>query len=78
MGASAVAANNQALIYYEDYGIAKIAQYMVIAICVLSILMFFAGLYGGRLIGLEYLALVQLTFLSLLTVEDLSATLNEL
>ena len=76
MGVSAVAANNQALVFYEDYGMASIAQYLAIAVAILSLLMFFAGFFGGRLIGLECLGLVQLTFICLLTVEDLSATLN--
>ena len=76
MAATARAANNQALIYYEDYGVSNIAQYLAIAVAILSLLLFLAGFLGGRLISLECLALVQLTFLCLLTIEDLSATLN--
>ena len=80
VAAAAKASNNAALVFYEDseYGMAKIAQYLAIGLGVAALLLFVAGLFGGRLIGLECLALVQLSFLCLLSLEDLSATLSEL
>ena len=80
VAAAAKASNNAALVFYEDseYGMAKIVIYLAIMLAVAALLLFLAGLFGGRLIGLECLALVQLSFLSLLSVEDLSATLSEL
>ena len=52
VAATARADNNAALVYYEDYGIAKIAKYLAIAVGILGVLLFSAGLFGGRLIGL--------------------------
>lgn len=47
-------------------------------LAILSIFFIVAGLFGGRLIGLECSGLIQLTFVCLLTLEDLSPTLSSL
>lgn len=54
------------------------AKYLSIALGVAAVLMTVAGLLGGRLIGLECSAVIQLTFLCLLTLEDLSPSLDNL
>lgn len=50
--ASTKATNNAALIYYDSYGMADIVKYLSILIGVLGILIFAAGFFGGRIIGL--------------------------
>jgi hypothetical protein len=72
--------NNAALVYYEDseYMMATIAKYLAIGIGITAVLFTIAGLFGGRLIGLECSGVIQLTFICLLTQENLSATLTSL
>jgi hypothetical protein len=76
--ASTKATNNAALIYYDSYGMADVVKYLSIFIGVAALLMFAAGFFGGRLIGLECMAVIQLSYMMLLTVEDLSASLSGL
>ena len=54
VAAAAKASNNAALVFYEDseYGMASIVKYLAIALAVTALLLFLAGLFGGRLIGL--------------------------
>ena len=42
-------------------------KYLAIGLGVIGIVFFFIGLFGGRLIGLECLGLIQLTFVCLLS-----------
>jgi hypothetical protein len=76
----ALTTNNAALAYYDDssYGLANITKYLATFLAVLSVLFTFAGLFGGRIIGLECSGVIQLTFVCLLTLEDLSPTLSSL
>jgi len=62
------AANNAALLFYEDYGTSNIVKYLAITTAVLAVLLFLAAFFGGRLVALECLAVVQLTFMGLLSV----------
>jgi len=76
----AITTNNLALVYYKDshYTLANIAKYVAIFLGATSVFFTFAGLFGGRLIGLECSGVIQLAFLCLLTLEDLSPTLDSL
>lgn len=76
----ATAANNQAFVYYsdEDYQTAKIVKYLSLVCSVFAILLLLIGLFGGRLIGLECAAVIQLTFVSLISVENISPAFAEL
>ena len=57
--------NNAALSYYEnsDYKIADAVKYLSIIVGGAAVLLIAAGLFGGRLIGLECSGVVQLSFL---------------
>jgi len=44
----------------------------------LALLLFLLGYFSGKLVGLELITIFQLTFLSLLTIDNLSPTLNSL
>ena len=62
--------NNAALYYYEnsDYKIADAVKYLSIIVGGAAVLLIFAGLFGGRLIGLECSGVVQLSFLFVLAL----------
>lgn len=68
--APALSTNNVALVYYQDsdYSIAKAVKYLSISVGIISVLFIIAGLFGGRLIALECSAVIQLTFICLLTL----------
>jgi hypothetical protein len=72
--------NNQALVYYSDpdYGLAKIAEYVALLLAICALLMLLIGLFGGKLIGLECAGVIQLSFISLLSMTDLSPTATSL
>ncbi|MCB0369344.1 MAG: hypothetical protein KDD45_07790 [Bdellovibrionales bacterium] len=80
VSAQAKASNNAALVYYseEDYAMANIAKYLAMFLGVCSVIFFMIGLFGRRLICLECLAAIQVSFLSLLTLEDLSPSFSSL
>ena len=65
---STKAANNAALLFYDSYGISNIVKYLAITIALLAILLFLAGFFGGRLIALESMGVIQLTFIGLLSI----------
>jgi hypothetical protein len=66
----ATASNNQALVYYSDdnYQLANIVKYLSLACSGCAILFLLIGVITGKLIGLECAALIQLSFISLLTL----------
>lgn len=66
----ATASNNQALVYYTDdnYQLANVVKYLALACSACALLFLLIGVVTGRLIGLECAALIQLTFISLLTL----------
>ncbi|CAM6000094.1 unnamed protein product [Sphagnum balticum] len=70
------AANNEALVYYPEsaYQLAKIVKYLSLAAGVLAFLFIIAGYFGGRLVGLEASGVIQLAFISLLGMRNMSPT----
>lgn len=57
---------------------ASIIKYMAIGASSIALLLAFLGLIAGRLVGLECLAVLQLSFLSLLTLTDVSPSFASL
>ena len=57
---------------------ANIVKYLAMAIGLLAVLFLIAGILGGRLIGLYCSGVIQLTFISTLTLQNLSPTFNAL
>ncbi len=64
------ALNNLSLDFFsaDTYIIARVLKYLCFAVTALSLLLFFAGYFGAKLVALECLALVQLTALLVLTL----------
>lgn len=62
------AENNLALGYYSDdiYNMAFYLRYTCMMISGLSLIMFIAGYFGGKIIALEQIAVIQITTVSLL------------
>lgn len=58
----------------EEYSMATIVRYISTGLAVAGVLLFILGFVGGKLVGLEFVAIIQLTFLSLLTLHKLSPT----
>lgn len=69
-----VADNNLALGVYsdEDYTHSNTVGYIATALAALGVGLFILGYFSGKLVGLECVTVLQLSFLSLLTCEDLS------
>lgn len=75
-----VSDNNLSLEVYSDdiYSNAKLLEYLAMGSSVLALVLFLFGYFSGKLIGLECVTVFQLTFLSLLTFEDLSPSFGAL
>lgn len=58
----------------EEYGQAQIVGYVAMALAGASIFLFLLGYLSGKLVGLECVTVFQLTFLSLITCDKLSAS----
>ena len=73
---SLVVDNNQAVATYSEstYELASALEYVCLATGALSLFLLFLGAFGGRLIALEAVSVVQLSYLSLLRLEDMSCT----
>ena len=63
--------NNLAMHYYTpwEYQVASIIEILSIIVSAVSILMFFVGFLGGKLIVIEFVGIIQLCWLSLITVK---------
>jgi hypothetical protein len=57
---------------------AKIINIASMAVSILALAFFILGFYSGKLIALECITVFQLTFLSLLTIENISPTFASL
>jgi hypothetical protein len=68
------------MVYYseQEYFVADVVKYMALLACSISLLFMVLGLIGGRLIGLECMATIQLSFLSLLTLTEVSPSFASL
>lgn len=77
---SMIASNNQKLSYYEDnvYEKAKIIEMLSTIIGYLSLILMIIGLIVGKLIVIEALAVIQISFMSLITLTNLSPTFSAL
>jgi hypothetical protein len=61
-----------------QYEAAGMLQYIAIALAALGFLFFLFGYYSGRLIALELVVMYQLTYYSLLALDNLSPSFNAL
>lgn len=68
------------MVYYseQEYLVADVVKYMALLACSISLLFMVLGFIGGRLIGLECMATIQLSFLSLLTLAEVSPSFASL
>ena len=53
-----------------EYKIAYAIEILSIVVSVVCLLMFFIGFLGGKLIVVEYLGIIQLCWISLISVKD--------
>ena len=58
--------------YFLRAKIYKLFGNIVMVASILSLLMFLMGLYKGKLIGLELVSVFQISYLSLITIENLT------
>lgn len=72
--------NNRILYYFPTvtYALAQTAQYLSMAVAVLSVLLFAAGYFGAKLQALEAVAVVQISALLLFTADNTGPTYNGL
>jgi hypothetical protein len=72
--------NNESLQFYPDltYSFAQAINDLSIFVAALSLLLFFGGYLGGKLIAIECLAVVQLSGLLLLTQDNMPPTIAAL
>ena len=72
--------NNLSLEVYSDdeYGSAALVKTAATAASLLGLAMFLFGAFAGKLIGIELIAVFQVSFLSLTTLEDLSPSFESL
>lgn len=73
---SMVADNNQALVFYppENYILAKAVNYISTAIGGLVLAVMLIGLFGRKLVGLETAAVIQIAYLSMISLDLMSPT----
>jgi hypothetical protein len=73
---SLITENNLALQYYSPpiYALADGVEYLCFGLAIAALLMLLLGLIGGKLTVLEHLAVLQLTYLCVITVQDASPT----
>jgi hypothetical protein len=73
---SLITENNLALQYYSPptYALADGVEYICLGLAIAALLMLLLGLIGGKLTVLEHLAVLQLTYLCVITVQDASPT----
>lgn len=72
--------NNLSLEVYSDdeYGSAAMVKTVATAASLLGLVMFLFGAFAGKLIGIELIAVFQISFLSLTTLENLSPSFESL
>lgn len=72
--------NNMKLIVYTDssYQLASIVKYCSYMVAILSVLVFFLGYFGAKIIAIECVAVTQVAALLLMTLEDLGPTFYSL
>lgn len=72
--------DNQALVVYnqDTYSLSSTVKYVAFGIGGLGLFVSFLALIGGRLIGLETVAIIQITFFSLITLDKMSPTVSAL
>ena len=77
---SLVADDNQSLGVYDEstYTMSKAVKYLCYLVDGLVLCLFLAGFVAGKLVALEYAAVVQLSFYSLMCLQKLSPTYNAL
>lgn len=65
---------------YDDqtYGMGRIVQYLSLVVGLISLLLMVVGLVFGKLYILEMAAVTQITFVSLLCLDNLSPTMTGL
>lgn len=74
------ASNNLSLDAYpaEEYTLATVFEYVAAGASLLALGFFFMGLFSGKIIALEMLAVFQVTYFSLLSLENLRPTFSAL
>lgn len=72
--------NNLSLEVYseDDYSSAALVKTLATAASLLALAMFLFGAFAGKLIGIELIAVFQISFLSLTTLENLSPSFESL
>jgi len=72
--------NNQAAYFYDNftYTLAGIISKLALAVGILSLLLFFLSMISGKMIGVEMMAVLQITFFSLITLTEMNPCFSSL
>ena len=72
--------DNQGVYFYEPsvYELANTISLLCVVTCALAWLMMILGLYSGKVIGVEMMGVVQLSYFSLLSLTDMNPCISAL
>jgi len=73
-------ANNQGAYAYDtsDYSLALSISQFATAVAILALLMYFLSIIAGKMVGVEMMAVLQITFFSLLTLSHMNPCFSAL